>query len=125
MVVSAAVAHRIPAGWYRDRDDRSLRRWWDGVAWTDYYSPFTLPIRLSDDPILAPAELLRAVAEVAVVESATAESAVIEARHPRNTRNTRSTRSTRSTVRRYLPLSVAATLAIANLVLTIILASGT
>ncbi|MDQ1606340.1 MAG: hypothetical protein QOJ18_707, partial [Microbacteriaceae bacterium] len=34
MVVSAAVAHRIPAGWYRDRDDRSLRRWWDGVAWT-------------------------------------------------------------------------------------------
>jgi hypothetical protein len=38
MVVSTQVAHRIPAGWYPDRDDRSRRRWWDGEEWTDHYS---------------------------------------------------------------------------------------
>jgi hypothetical protein len=38
MVISNAIAHRIPAGWYPDRFDRSRRRWWDGTEWTDYYS---------------------------------------------------------------------------------------
>ncbi len=38
MAVTADIAHRIPAGWYPDRDDRSRRRWWNGVEWTDYYS---------------------------------------------------------------------------------------
>jgi hypothetical protein len=38
VAVTADIAHRIPAGWYPDRDDRSRRRWWNGVEWTDYYS---------------------------------------------------------------------------------------
>ena len=38
MAVTADIAHRIPAGWYPDRNDRSRRRWWDGTQWTDYYS---------------------------------------------------------------------------------------
>ena len=38
MAVTADIAHRIPAGWYPDREDRSRRRWWNGVEWTDYYS---------------------------------------------------------------------------------------
>lgn len=41
MVADTAVAHRIPAGWYRDRDDPSRRRWWDGIEWTDHYAPAT------------------------------------------------------------------------------------
>ena len=43
MVVSTHVAHRIPAGWYPDRDDRSRRRWWDGEGWTDHFAPVTEP----------------------------------------------------------------------------------
>ncbi|HEX4057837.1 MAG TPA: DUF2510 domain-containing protein [Galbitalea sp.] len=38
MAVTADIAHRIPAGWYPDRDDRSRRRWWNGKEWTEYYS---------------------------------------------------------------------------------------
>lgn len=38
MAVTADIAHRIPAGWYPDRDDRSRRRWWNGVEWTEYFS---------------------------------------------------------------------------------------
>jgi hypothetical protein len=38
VTVTADIAHRIPAGWYPDRDDRSRRRWWNGVEWTDYFS---------------------------------------------------------------------------------------
>ncbi|MCU1551057.1 MAG: hypothetical protein JWR36_1617 [Glaciihabitans sp.] len=38
MAISNAIVHRIPAGWYPDRFDRSRRRWWDGTEWTDYYS---------------------------------------------------------------------------------------
>jgi Protein of unknown function (DUF2510) len=38
VAVTADIAHRIPAGWYPDRDDRSRRRWWNGVEWTEYYS---------------------------------------------------------------------------------------
>lgn len=38
MAVTADIAHRIPAGWYPDRDDRSRRRWWNGAEWTEYYS---------------------------------------------------------------------------------------
>jgi Protein of unknown function (DUF2510) len=38
VAVTADVVHRIPAGWYPDRDDRSRRRWWNGVEWTEYYS---------------------------------------------------------------------------------------
>jgi hypothetical protein len=41
MVASTAVAHRIPAGWYRDKDNPSRRRWWDGIEWTNHYAPFT------------------------------------------------------------------------------------
>ncbi len=43
MAITADIAHRIPAGWYPDRDDRSRRRWWDGTEWTDYYS--AAPVR--------------------------------------------------------------------------------
>jgi hypothetical protein len=105
MVVSAAVAHRIPAGWYRDRDDRTLRRWWDGVAWTDYYSPYTLPIRVVAEPTAAQPETAASLAAVTPAG----------ARHPR---------TTRSIVRRYLPLAIVAALVIANVVLTLILANG-
>ncbi len=47
MAVTADIAHRIPAGWYPDRDDRSRRRWWNGVEWTEYFSanPDTLNSR--------------------------------------------------------------------------------
>jgi hypothetical protein len=38
VAVTADIAHRIPAGWYPDRDDRSRRRWWNGVEWTEYCS---------------------------------------------------------------------------------------
>ena len=38
MAVTADIAHRIPAGWYPDRNDRSRRRWWNGVEWTEYFS---------------------------------------------------------------------------------------
>jgi hypothetical protein len=38
VAVTADIAHRIPAGWYPDRDDHSRRRWWNGVEWTEYYS---------------------------------------------------------------------------------------
>ncbi len=38
MAVTADIAHRIPAGWYPDRDDRSRRRWWNGSEWTEYFS---------------------------------------------------------------------------------------
>jgi hypothetical protein len=38
VAATADIAHRIPAGWYPDRADRSRRRWWDGTQWTDYYS---------------------------------------------------------------------------------------
>lgn len=46
MVAGTAVAHRIPAGWYRDKDDPSRRRWWDGAEWTDHYAPVTDPLTL-------------------------------------------------------------------------------
>jgi hypothetical protein len=48
MVAITAVAHRIPAGWYRDKDDASRRRWWDGIEWTDHYAPVT--DQLTTDP---------------------------------------------------------------------------
>jgi Protein of unknown function (DUF2510) len=43
IAVSASVAHRRPAGWYPDEDEPTLRRWWDGVAWTEYWAPATQP----------------------------------------------------------------------------------
>lgn len=43
MAISYAIAHRIPAGWYPDRFDRTRRRWWDGTEWTDYYSAVPAP----------------------------------------------------------------------------------
>jgi hypothetical protein len=109
MVVSAAVAHRIPAGWYRDRDDRSLRRWWDGVTWTDYYSPYTRPIPVSAEATVAS----ECAIGVAPVVAPSAEP--VAERHPLTVWRT---------VRRYLPLSIAATLIVVNVVLTIILATA-
>jgi hypothetical protein len=38
VAVTADIAHRIPAGWYPVREDRSRRRWWNGKEWTEYYS---------------------------------------------------------------------------------------
>jgi hypothetical protein len=122
MVVSAAVAHRIPAGWYRDRDDRSLRRWWDGVAWTDYYSPYTLPIPVSREAILASGEL-EAASAVTAAATATA-TAPVEPRERVEAGAARHPSTVRRVVRRYLPVSIVATLAVVNIVLTIILASG-
>ena len=47
MTVAADIAHRIPAGWYPDRNDRSRRRWWNGAEWTEYFSanPDTQQVR--------------------------------------------------------------------------------
>ena len=47
MAVIADIAHRIPAGWYPDRDNRTRRRLWNGVEWTEYYSanPDSQPAR--------------------------------------------------------------------------------
>jgi hypothetical protein len=50
VAVTADIAHRIPAGWYPDRDDRSRRRWWNGVEWTEYFS--ANPDTLAPDPQL-------------------------------------------------------------------------
>jgi hypothetical protein len=46
MVAGTAVAHRIPAGWYRDKLDPERRRWWDGIEWTDHYAPIPDPLTL-------------------------------------------------------------------------------
>lgn|GEM_PF-3525500 len=35
-----------PAGWYRDRDDQSVGRYWDGSNWTELRRPIT-PLRRS------------------------------------------------------------------------------
>lgn len=29
----------LPAGWYRDPDDATTQRYWDGHAWTDRVPP--------------------------------------------------------------------------------------
>lgn len=52
MVVSTAVAHRIPAGWYPDRDDPARRRWWDGSVWTEHYAPVTGPLTTASSAAL-------------------------------------------------------------------------
>ena len=57
MAVSAAVASRIPAGWYGDLDDPERRRWWDGVEWTDYYAP-VVPKHLTLVGPIGPAEMI-------------------------------------------------------------------
>jgi hypothetical protein len=44
VAVTVDIAHRIPAGWYPDRDDRSRRRWWNGKEWTEYYSANPEPV---------------------------------------------------------------------------------
>jgi hypothetical protein len=121
MVVSAAVAHRIPAGWYRDRDDRSLRRWWDGAAWTDYYSPYTLPIPVSREAILASTELEAA---SAVTPSAAAAAEPVKLTGSGESGAARHPSTIRLLVRRFLPLSIVVTLGVVNIVLTLILASG-
>lgn len=36
--VNDIVSHRIPAGWYSDRDMPTRRRWWNGTDWTDFYT---------------------------------------------------------------------------------------
>ncbi len=54
MVASTAVAHRIPAGWYRDKDDPSRRRWWDGIEWTEHYAPVTDSLTTNSLAIDAP-----------------------------------------------------------------------
>jgi Protein of unknown function (DUF2510) len=58
MAITADIAHRIPAGWYPCREDRSRRRWWDGTEWTDYYSaaptrPLSIVESLADAPSTA------------------------------------------------------------------------
>lgn len=49
-VVSAAIRHRIPAGWYRDRENPTRRRWWDGTDWTDHYTPLSVPVTAPRPP---------------------------------------------------------------------------
>jgi hypothetical protein len=50
VAVTADIAHRIPAGWYPDRDDRSRRRWWNGKEWTEYYSANPDPVTVGANP---------------------------------------------------------------------------
>lgn len=37
----------VPAGWYEDRDDSSLVRWWNGLDWTPHTAP--KPDRVASD----------------------------------------------------------------------------
>ena len=48
--VSAAVRHRIPAGWYPDRENPARRRWWDGTTWTAHYTPLTGELAIARAP---------------------------------------------------------------------------
>jgi hypothetical protein len=48
--VSAAVRHRIPAGWYPDRENPARRRWWDGTTWTEHYTPLTAEVTVPRAP---------------------------------------------------------------------------
>jgi len=51
MSISTEISRKIPAGWYPCREDRSRRRWWNGVEWTEYYAPFQKPsLRLVESP---------------------------------------------------------------------------
>ncbi len=58
MSISTEISRKIPAGWYPCREDRSRRRWWNGVEWTEYYAPLQKPsLRLVDNtvaPTVAP-----------------------------------------------------------------------
>ena len=38
-VVPPAAPQLPPAGWYPDRDDTSLVRWFDGTQWTEFTQP--------------------------------------------------------------------------------------
>ncbi|WP_349904111.1 DUF2510 domain-containing protein [Parafrigoribacterium humi] len=50
-VIDSIVAHRIPAGWYPDRENPAQRRWWNGAAWTEFYtSSIATPVDIDDAP---------------------------------------------------------------------------
>lgn len=39
-----------PAGWYTDQNDSSLKRWWDGTAWTEHVQQATTDARPDERP---------------------------------------------------------------------------
>jgi hypothetical protein len=98
MAVAARIAHRIPAGWYPDRYDRSRRRWWDGVEWTGHYTPVlesSSPESLLRIVDTAPTFEIEAVIDVepaAPIEQAAMRSRVRRASNPEVHTTTRTLR---------------------------------
>jgi hypothetical protein len=70
--VNEIVSHRIPAGWYPDRERPTRRRWWNGTDWTDFYTASIAmpePVTTSE-----PVAVSEPVAIIASVVTPTAET---------------------------------------------------
>jgi hypothetical protein len=70
MSISTEISRKIPAGWYPCREDRSLRRWWNGVEWTEYYAPLQKPsLRLVETNVVSAVASLPPTTAVRVVSA--------------------------------------------------------
>jgi hypothetical protein len=46
------VTHRIPAGWYPDRENPARRRWWSGTEWTEHYAMAGAALAAEPRPVI-------------------------------------------------------------------------